>query len=71
MTTYEYMSLKEIFSVKAHLSEQAEWLRQIIEIHPDMKNITLFDAKEYFMNSAANLETEIRTILNIKNESKI
>lgn len=66
MNRQDYYSLMEDIGVKQATLQKVDWIRQILEVYPMYKNMTLFEVKELLTDKAADMGIRIERELGVK-----
>ena len=66
MTKQEYNNLKEKIKSRDTLSNWFSTISELITLYPAVSVMSLTEVHEYFFHRTAEVETEIRKILNVE-----
>ena len=75
MDKREYYNLKETFSIMSHIAKMVDNISEILEMYPNIKDMSLKDVKEYLMDRYLKFDEETfnkfnELIVNKQNISK-
>lgn len=69
MDIQEYYGIRESIAILGGIQTKQEWVRQILEVYPNLSEMKLSEVKQWLSDRAADFEVQIQDEMGVRKNS--